>query len=42
MDKFIPVNYHINNNGCYSLQDLVFRKLKSAAYELTLINKKLV
>lgn len=42
-DKFVNVNYHMNNYGCFQFsQALPFRKLKSPAFEVTLINKKLI
>ena len=37
--KFVCVNYHMNNNGCFKSP---YRKLPSHAFEVTLINKKLI
>jgi hypothetical protein len=41
-DKFIPVNFHSNNNGCYPPEIAKKRGLKSFAYEILLVNKKLI
>lgn len=43
-NKFVNVNYHMNNNGCFSVHPSRkgFRKLKSHAFEVTLINRKLI
>ena len=38
MTKFVSVNYHMNNYGCLK----GYRRLKSHAVEVTLINKKLI
>ena len=37
-DKFVNVNYHFNNNSCFRNG----RKLKSSAFEVTLVNKRLI
>ena len=39
-DKFVSVNYHMNNYGCMTGKNN--RKLKSRAVEVTLVNKKLI
>jgi hypothetical protein len=41
-DKFIPVNYHPNNFACYPPYTTSYRGLKSKAYEMILVNKKLI
>ena len=43
-EKFYNVNYHMNNFGCFSKYPKIepYRKLKSHALEVTLVNKKLL
>lgn len=41
-DKFVSVNYHNNNWGCFQGAMRQSRKLKSRAPELTLVNKNLI
>jgi hypothetical protein len=41
-EKFIPVNYHASNWACHVPDLLKWRRLISASYEITLINKKLI
>jgi hypothetical protein len=38
-EKFIPVNYHVNNNDCFQTGQ---RKIKSHAFEITLVNRKFI
>ena len=42
MSKFVSVNYHVNNIVCHNNEVLKYRKLTSGAYEITLVNKKLI
>jgi len=42
MSKFVSVNYHVNNIVCYPEEYQKYRKLKSGAYEITLVNKKII
>lgn len=41
-DKFISVNYHINNFGCFDQDVMQYRAIPALAFEVTLINKKLI
>ena len=39
MTKFVPVNLHMNNYACLTSP---LRRLKSAAIEFTLVNRRLI
>lgn len=41
-EKFISVNYHINNNACFGPDIMQYRAMPALAFEVTLINKKLI
>jgi hypothetical protein len=41
MKKFVNVNLHMNNGGCFR-NNMKNHKFNSHAFEVTLINKKLI
>lgn len=41
-DKFVNVNYHMNNYGCHYKERQPLRRVPSRAFEVALVNKKLI
>jgi hypothetical protein len=40
-DKFVNVNYHMNNYACYN-ETLPLRGMPARAFEVTLVNKNII